>query len=432
MRGLCTALLVSAAFVGLSTRASATERCGSPLVTTCINSDTLWPHAGAQQLLTVGGTETVGKGQVAFGLYTSYLSRPISLHLPSPGAGGSDQFAVNDQVNGTFLWAYGVTSRLELDVALPVTFGQGGAGVEPITGGAGLQDTALRDLRFGAAYAVVPRARVSAEKQSLWALTARLEMSAPTGDEDQFAGERAAVFMPSVAADARLGRLFAGAEVGARLRPTAELVGARIGSQVLFGIGAGYDLLPRRDLLGVMYEARVLPILSEQHDSTQTAQGLVSTPNGKHLFPAEWSLGVRTAPLAGGDFAIQAGGGAPFTTDAPITSPRFRFMLSIRYAPLQRDSDGDGVLDRDDSCPHHPGSIASGGCEPERPAEKPAFEMRPGNPACDDDPDTVDGFTDEACPDEDADKDGIDDRHDICPAQAEDFAGLPDGCPEKR
>ena len=27
------------------------------------------------------------------------------------GAGGSDQYAVNDQVNGTFLWAYGVTDR---------------------------------------------------------------------------------------------------------------------------------------------------------------------------------------------------------------------------------------------------------------------------------------------------------------------------------
>ncbi len=432
MRGLCTVALVSAAIALLSTRARASENCGSPLVTTCINSDTLWPHAGPSQFLTVGGTETVAKGQVGFGLFATYLSRPITLHLPSPGPGGSSQYAVNDQVNGTFLWAYGVTDRLELDVALPVTFGQGGAGTEPITGGAGLQDTALRDLRFGAAYAIVPRARRDAERQSTWSLTGRFETSAPTGDEDQFAGERSAVFLPSVAADARYRRIFVGAEVGARLRPTAELAGARVGSQLLFALGAGYDILPRRDLLGIMLEARALPTLSEQHDLNPTAQGLVSTPNGKHIVPAEWTLAARTAPIAGGDFVLHAGGGGPLTTDAPITSPRFRFMLGVRYAPLQRDSDGDGVLDRDDRCPHHAGSIASGGCEPDKAAEKPVFEMRPGNPACDDDPDTVDGFTDDACPDEDADKDGVDDRHDKCPSQAEDFAGLPDGCPETR
>jgi hypothetical protein len=105
-------------------------------------------------------------------------------------------------------------------------------------------------------------------------------------------------------------------------------------------------------------------------------------------------------------------------------------MLSVRYAPLGRDSDHDGVLDRDDKCPHHKGSAASQGCEPEAPAKSPAFELRPGSPKCDDEPDPVDGFDDEACPDEDSDKDTIDDRRDKCPLQPEDFAGLPDGCPD--
>ncbi len=433
--GLVTVALAGAALVTVATtspRALAAKNCGSPFVSTCIDSDTLWPHAGASQLLTVGGTETVGKGGVSFGLFGTYLSRPITLHLPSPGGGGSNQYAVNDQVNGTFLWAYGVTQRLQLDVALPVTFGQGGAGVEPITGGATLRDTAVRDLRFGAAYALVPRARVAPESANgqLFAVTARLETKAPTGDDDPLAGERAAVFIPSVAGDARWGRLFAGVELGARLRPTAELAGARIGSQVMVGGGVGYDLLPKRELLAVMLEARTLYGTAEQHDLQPSAQGLVSTPNGKHIAPSEWALAARTAPLAGGDFVLHAGGGGPLTSDAPITSPRFRFMLGIRYAPLQRDSDGDGVLDKDDRCPHHAGSIASGGCDPEKPPEPPAFALRPGSPSCDDDPDTVDGFTDDACPDGDADTDGIDDRHDKCPAQAEDFAGLPDGCPE--
>ena len=431
MRGSSSLALLAFLLVALSVpSAQSAENCGNPRVSTCINGDTLWPHAGPSQMLTVGGTETVARRQVGFGLVTTYLSRPITLHLPSPGPRGSDHYVVNDQVNSTFLWAYGVTDRLELDFALPITLGQGGAGVQPITGGAGLQDTAVRDLRFGAAYAIVPRARIDNESANLFALTGRLEMSAPTGDEDQFAGERAAVFIPSVAADARLGRAFAGAEIGARLRPTAELVGVRVGSQASVALGIGYDLLPWRDLLGIMIEARALPTLSEQHTSLQTPQGLQSQPNGRVIVPAEWALAARTAPLAGGDLAIHLGGGGGITSD--LTSPRYRFSLGIRYAPLARDSDGDGVLDRDDRCPHNKGSTASSGCEAEKPPPRPAFEMRPGSPACDDDPDSVDGFTDDACPDQDADKDGIGNRRDTCPLAAEDFAGLPDGCPEPR
>jgi hypothetical protein len=134
--------------------------CTNPVVSTCINDDTLWPHAGAQVFMGVGGTETVAPGHVAFGLVTSYLSRPITLHVPAPGPAGSDQSAVNDQVNGTFMFSFGATERLQLDAILPVTFGQGGSGASSVSGGPGLADTATRDLRFGAAFAIVPRARV--------------------------------------------------------------------------------------------------------------------------------------------------------------------------------------------------------------------------------------------------------------------------------
>ena len=130
---------------------------------------------------------------------------------------------------------------------MPLTFGQGGAGLAPITGGDGLKDTAVRDMRFGFAYAL--RARTRAPRPSASGrrsgLAARLEVSAPTGDADQFAGERSGVFVPSLAADWRHGRLFAGAEVGARLRPTTELLGARVGTQLVTALGAGYDILPR-------------------------------------------------------------------------------------------------------------------------------------------------------------------------------------------
>ena len=87
----------------------------SGFFTACVNDDTLWPHAGPARFVAVGSTETVAAGQVGFGLVTSYLNRPVVLGT-SLGAVKTNQYAVKDQVNGTFLWAYGVSDRLELDL----------------------------------------------------------------------------------------------------------------------------------------------------------------------------------------------------------------------------------------------------------------------------------------------------------------------------
>src|SRR6185312_13411362 len=67
------------------------------IASTCINDDTLWPHAGASRFVGFGGAETVAAGQVGFGILATYLSRPIVLHVPGPQG---DQYAINDQVNG--------------------------------------------------------------------------------------------------------------------------------------------------------------------------------------------------------------------------------------------------------------------------------------------------------------------------------------------
>lgn len=347
--------------LGLATEGEAeAKECTNPLVNTCINSDTFWPNAGPQRFATVSGTETVAPGQVGFGLVATYLSRPILLRVASPGPGGSDQFVVNDQVTGNFLFAYGVTSRLQLDFTLPVTFIQTGAGTSPLTGGAALHDTAVRDLRFGFAYQLVPRDRISPDAQAArsphsWSLATRMTISAPTGDSSDFAGERTAVFAPSIAADYRYRIFFAGLDLGARLRPVTEFAGARIGSQITTGLGAGLDVIDR-ERLSVMAEARTYLNFAEQHDTSQSAFGISSTPNGTTITPAEWLLSVRTAPLLAGDISFIAGGGAPIPIGAPATTvPRYRFVLGAIYAPTARDSDGDGIIDKNDFCPNRPG-----------------------------------------------------------------------------
>jgi hypothetical protein len=307
--------------------------CDVP-VSPCINDDVFWPHAGPARFVAVGSTETVASGQLGFGLVTTYLSRPIVLHVPTPGSGGSTQYVINDQANGNFLWSYGVTNRLELDLALPITFGQGGTGLSPITGGPFLHDTAVRDLRFGFAYALLPQPRVDPAPDGL-SVVARFEMSAPTGDRDQFAGERSPVYIPSLAAAFRGGPLFAGVEAGGRVRPTTDLLGARVGSQVVAMAGVGYDIVPR-ELLSATLEAWMLPTLVSQGPGAPDP-----------LVPAEWQLSARTSPLRSGDLAIQLGGGSaiPFGGDGEVTRPRFRFTLGIRWEPLGR-AEGPTARDR--------------------------------------------------------------------------------------
>lgn len=430
----------------LLARPARADTC-SGLYSPCINDDTLWPDPGPARFIAVGSTETVAAGQVGFGLVTSYLSRPIILHVSSPGGAGSDQYAVNDQVNGTFLWSYGVTDRLQLDLAVPLTFGQGGTGLAPVTGGDGLKDTAVRDLRFGFAYALLPHRRVApdlpagspAARDDVWGLVARVEVSAPTGDHDQFAGERSGVFVPSLAGDWRHGRWYAGLQLGARVRPTAELLGARIGTQLVTAAGVGFDVLPR-ELLSAQLEAWALPNLEEQRDVTAPQGGTIAmaTPNGQYIAPAEWQLSARTAPLPGGDlsFVLGGGGGIPLTPDA-ITTPRWRFTLGVRWAPLARDTDGDGIPDAVDRCPSVPARGSTDGCPPAAPAHPAAavidLHLAIAKDVCTAEPDVVDGFRDDdGCPDEDQDKDGVPDRFDKCPLVPEDYAGLIDGCPDKK
>ena len=345
-------------------------RCDNPLVNACMNSDTLWPHAGPSRFVGVGSSDTVASGSVGFGMLTTFLYKPVVLHVPSPAPLGTDENAVKDQVDANFLFAYGVTSRLELDAVLPVTLGQGGSGVSGVTAGDDLRDTAVRDLRFGLTYQLLARERVDpsiATKQpSPYGVAARFEVSAPTGDAQQFAGERGGVMIPSLTVDYRRHEWFAAAELGARLRPTSEFLGARIGSQVVLGLGVGYDILPR-ERLSAMAEARALPTFAEQHDASQAAGGgnIVSVPNGKHIMPGEWDLALRSAPFAGGDvaFTLAGGGGIPFTKST-ITTPLFRFTLGVVFEPRGYDSDGDGVLDRDDLCPSVGGDKSHQGCPP--------------------------------------------------------------------
>jgi hypothetical protein len=102
--------------------------------------------------------------------------------------------------------------------------------------------------------------------------------------------------------------------------------------------------------------------------------------------------------------------------------------------PVDKDTDGDGVVDRLDRCPNELEDKDlfddSDGCpDPDNDADG----IPDATDKCPLEPEDKDGFQDDdGCPDTDNDFDGIPDARDKCPNEAEDKDGFQDldGCPE--
>ena len=197
------------------------------------------------------------------------------------------------------------------------------------------KNTAVRDMRFGLMYTIVPH-QVSTLQGGQGGVAARFEVSAPTGDRDEFAGEQSGVLSPSVVADFRDGPWLFGAELGLRLRPTTEVAGARNTVPICSLRLASVSRFCQRDLFTAAVEAWALPTLVGQDTLIFQDDAVVDQPNGKWLVPAEWQLTARTAPTTWGDVSVQLGGGGalPLTSEIPVTTPR-SLHLAIRWAPTR-------------------------------------------------------------------------------------------------
>jgi hypothetical protein len=182
-----------------------------------------------------------------------------------------------------------------------------------------------------------------------------------------------------------------------------------------------------------------------------------------------------TAALRWGDetgWALDAAVDIPLAIEDPNTaystlSPDMAYHVGLSYgfAIGGRDSDGDGLRDRLDTCPmaaeDYDGFQDEDGCPdvdndfdnipdildkaPFIPEDIDGFQDFDGVPDPDNDQDGIPDFEDE-CPDDpedydgyqdkeellDRDGDGIADADDICPDEAEDFDGFQDedGCPD--
>lgn len=336
-------LLLAAAGVGVLLAArpcSATDCAPSSGVSPCVDSDPLWPAAGRARFVATAPAQSLGAGNFSYGVAASYADDPVVLVAPSPDPDGRDVAAIDHELTATQLFAIGATRTLDVSLALPYTLSRSGTGVQGVTSqdAPPLRRAAARDPRLGASWSP------GGSTESPLALALRLEVSLPLGDEDELAGSAGPTLAPSATVSARTGPLFAGGELGVRLRRASELAGVRVGSQLRASLGVGVDIFDD-ELLSLLAEIWALPSLVAQPAPADSASRAT-------FIPSEWLLSVRNMPQR--DVALQVGVGTALpvssrsSTDdsgatrdesfAAVTSPAWRIVAVVRYVP-SRDED---------------------------------------------------------------------------------------------
>lgn len=307
----------------------------------CFDADTLWIPAAPSPFRAMPASEVMAAERWSLGLDVSYLSRPVTLTAHSPDPSGRTVRVVNDVVDAALSAAYVPAPHWELTAVVPVDLYRTGTGLSGVTSQSGpsLTSTALRDVRIGAARALLPHSAAGSAVR--FSATSHLDLALPTGDGGSFAGEGGPVLAPAIAVGLETRGVLVEAEEVARIESARDFGGARVGSRFVSNLGVSAEVLPR-GALGASIEGWVAPNFLST--GRTLPDGTVVTSGA--LVPAEWmaSLWTRLTSVVlalGGGTAIPLSSEtrrAPDGTEssdqfAGITTPRFRFVFSARYAP---------------------------------------------------------------------------------------------------
>jgi hypothetical protein len=284
----------------------------------CVDAEPLWLSPSALRFSVVSDTRALPAYKLGLGLAFTLRWRPAVLNVPSPNQGGRNVNLVSHAEATALTARWGIGNGMEL-TALAAGLSQRGAGIKGVTSQSAppIDSPALQDARVGFGYALntgSPR----------WSAKLRFEAKLPLGNALALAGETGFVASPSLAFSFQQGGLFAGLELGARLRNPTNFFGLRVGSQASLAAGIGYELsaLP----LAFALELYALP-------------SLIDSGTNAYL-PAEWLYTTRFGPKLFGDFSLGlgAGSGLPLTATTGGANlgfglPSFRGLAYVRYAP---------------------------------------------------------------------------------------------------
>ncbi len=247
------------------------------------------------------------------------------------------------------------------------------------------------------------------------ALGAAMQLTLPTSKDDSFTGTEKpslrVLGLATLVPDTLEHRITLSGHAGAIARAKTQVANIEQGSGGTFGLGLSVRALDRTWLAAEVY-GDVLP----------AARKATATSSAVSLSPIEWLGGIRWLPDH--RFAVSIAAGRGLTSAAG--SPALRGVLSLTYTPgapdlvpikppvvekPDGDADGDGIADRQDKCPNEA-------------EDKDLFDDSDGCPELDNDADGVADTADKCALDAE-DKDGFEDG-DGCPDKDDDNDGVPD------
>lgn len=394
-------------------------------------------HTG---VLNLDRPDVLGHLTPSAGLFFHFADDPVQI-VSEDGEEVRDRI-VDDQYMLEAGLALGLFDYFELGVSIPYVVGQTGGNLENLGGAGSAAGSSFADIRTSLEIAIL---------KPQWAggfgISASGTLYAPSGSRSNFTSDGAVRGLSklSVGWESEQGYEIIG-NVGMELGPTIAIRNYAKGSFVRWGLG-GVAPTPvdRLDVMATVYggSTMVQPDPARANAGNNKSDSLEAVGGFRIDLPA--------------DVRAQFGGGAGMLDG--VGTPDFRLFTSLHWAGLRRDSDGDGLLDRNDACPREPEDFDefedADGCpdpdndgdgildEPDECPETKGPEDNDGCPVedsdgdgilddedeCPDDPEDVDGFEDEdGCPDPDNDEDGVLDEEDECP----DTPGVEDndGCPD--
>lgn len=379
------------------------------------------PAVDSKGFFSVNGTDTLGSGNISFGLVTDYGRNLMRLQ-----GGHGAKALVTHSFQGTFSFNVGLSQRLVLGMHLPIDL-LGGEGVEGVGSPSNLYESPQLDSqKFGFA-ALHVKLNLLRPNQG-FGLAVLVQGGYPLGDARNFGSDPKPWYWPQLILEKQFGKraVRIGANVGYRggnpggtTRFDQLSAGRFESSKALATAGAAVAVraLDKLEFIGETY-------LAKQLDGKSASKVALSQEviGGLKIFVEKNSYLV----LGGG---IRIGDG--------YMAADQRGFIGFLFEPSITDRDGDGIPDEDDQCPNEP-------------EDKDGFQDEDGCPdpdndndgipdtrdECPNDPETKNNYQDEdGCPDvdtRDRDKDGIPDRLDRCPDDPEDFDGYQDedGCPD--
>jgi outer membrane protein OmpA-like peptidoglycan-associated protein len=261
-----------------------------------------------------------------------------------PGGRGSLRLAANWAHNPlVVVWNDGsrtslVRDTVNLDLLAGLTIHRFRAGVDlPLyllstsdldAGGGGLGDLAF-DLRGGV---------LAEEEGAPLGLAIGARLSLPTATLDTALGSPGLGGELGLIASKHLGDLLLAANLGTRFVPETQLVNVQVDDQVYYRVGGGYAL---GDAAGLSLD------LAGHLNYNEPFGNPAANPHE----------GLLGGWLRLGDAIVLRAGGARGLTRG-IASPDLRLVGMLGWEPrLDRDLDGDGLVDRLDACPEQPEDI---------------------------------------------------------------------------